>query len=205
MLPYKKNLVDDFYNDNLYLNILKRKKPKGINVFFREILSEPIEITSFIRKKKAFEDIKIVLSQLLPKKFQDNIFYYTWIKDMSEICILYANIIKEKDVVFSLKSSRGCKRYHIDNVPLRLLVTYYGIGTEWLPRDACDYTAYYNGESNDKIIRIKNKSKFIDSWNIAIFKGQKINGRKKAILHRTPKEALNKKSLLMCLDSQSIT
>ena len=200
-----KKILDDFYNDNLYLNILERKKPKGIDVFFREILLEPIEITSFIRKKKAFEDIKIVLSQLLPKKLQDNIFYYTWIKDMSEICILYANIIKEKDVVLSLKSSRGCKRYHIDNVPLRLLVTYYGVGTEWLPRDACDYTAYYNGESNDKIIRIKNQSKFIDSWNIAIFKGQKINSRKKAILHRTPKEALNKKSLLMCLDSQSIS
>ena len=76
MFTNKKKLVDDFYDDNLYLNILERKKPKGINVFFREILSEPIEITSFIRKKKAFDDIKIVLSQLLPKKFQDNTFSY---------------------------------------------------------------------------------------------------------------------------------
>ena len=88
---------------------------------------------------------------------------------------------------------------------MRLLVTYYGKGTEWLPRDACNYSAYYNGESNEKIIKIKNRSKFIKPWSIAVFKGQKIKGGTEAILHRTPDEALNKKSLLMCLDSESFS
>ena len=120
---------------------------------------------------------------------------------MSEICILYSDIIKEDTIIFSLKTSRGCKRYHIDNVPVRLLVTYFGKGTEWLPRNVCDYLAYYNGENNDKITKIKNSSKFISSWSIAVFKGQKSKEGKKAILHKTPDEALNKKSLLMCLDS----
>ena len=124
---------------------------------------------------------------------------------MSEICILYSDIINKNNLNFSLKTSRGCKRYHIDNVPVRLLVTYYGKGTEWLPRDACNYSAYYNGESNEKIIKIKNRSKFIKPWSIAIFKGQKIKGGTEAILHRTPDEALNKKSLLMCLDIESFS
>ena len=84
-----------------------------------------------------------------------------------------------------------------------MLVTYYGKGTEWLPKDVCNYSAYYNGESNEKIIKIKNKSKFIEPWSVAIFKGQKSKGGTKAILHRTPDESLNKKSLLMCLDSES--
>ena len=88
---------------------------------------------------------------------------------------------------------------------MRLLVTYFGKGTEWLPRDACNYSAYYNGESNEKIIKIKNKSRFIKPWSVAIFKGQKFKGGTKAILHRTPDEALNKKSLLMCLDSESFS
>ncbi len=124
---------------------------------------------------------------------------------MSEICILYSDIINKNSLNFSLKTSRGCKRYHIDNVPVRLLVTYYGKGTEWLPRDACNYSAYYNGESNEKIIKIKNRSKFIKPWSIAIFKGQKFKGGTEAILHRTPNEALNKKSLLMCLDSEAFS
>ena len=59
---------------------------------------------------------------------------------------------KRKVVCLALETSRGCKRYHIDNVPMRLLVTYYGRGTEWLPSDAADYDAYYSGKNNKKIL-----------------------------------------------------
>ena len=103
----------------------------------------------------------------------------------------------------SIESSRTCKRYHIDNVPIRLLVTYYGKGTEWIPSHACDYSAYYNGENNNKIIKDNAEKKFIDDWNIAIFKGQRYKGGEKAILHRTPDSALGKLSLLMRLDNKA--
>lgn len=202
MQTIKKYSIDNFYKDDLYLNILDREKPYKSNEFFRTLISEAFELNFNIKKANAFEDIKYHLNKELLKRVQDQVFYYKWIKDMSEICILYSDIINKNNLNFSLKTSRGCKRYHIDNVPVRLLVTYFGIGTEWLPRDACNYPVYYNGESNEKIIKIKNRSKFIKPWNIAIFKGQKFKGSTEAILHRTPNEALNKKSLLMCLDSE---
>jgi hypothetical protein len=205
MQTIKKYSIDNFYKDDSYLNILDREKPYKSNEFFKNLIAEPFQLNINIKIANAFEDIKYYLNKELLKRVQDQIFYYKWIKDMSEICILYSDIINKNSLNFSLKTSRGCKRYHIDNVPLRLLVTYYGKGTEWLPRDACNYSAYYNGESNEKIIKIKNKSKFIEPWSIAIFKGQKFKGGTKAILHRTPDEALNKRSLLMCLDSESFS
>ena len=205
MQTIKKYSVNNFYRDDLYLNILDREMPYNSNKFFKTLMSEPFELNIRIKKENVFEDIEYHLSKQLLERVKDHVFYYRWIKDMSEICILYFNIINKNSLNFSLKTSRGCKRYHIDNVPVRLLVTYYGKGTEWLPRDACNYSAYYNGESNEKIIKIKNKSKFIEPWSVAIFKGQKSKGGTKAILHRTPDEALNKKSLLMCLDSESFS
>ena len=205
MQTIKKYSIDHFYKDDSYLNILDREKPYKSNEFFKNLIAEPFEFNINIKKANAFEDIKYYLNKKLLERVQDQIFYYKWIKDMSEICILYSDIINKNSLNFSLKTSRGCKRYHIDNVPVRLLVTYYGKGTEWLPRDACNYSAYYNGESNEKIIKIKNRSKFIKPWSIAIFKGQKFKGSTEAILHRTPNEALNKKSLLMCLDSETFS
>ena len=205
MQTIKNNSIDNFYRDNLYLNILDREIPYNSNKFFKSLISETFELNFNIKRKNTFKDIKYQLNKHLLERVNDHVFYHNWITDMSEICILYLNIIKKNSLNFSLKTSRGCKRYHIDNVPLRLLVTYFGKGTEWLPRDACNYPAYYNGESNEKIIKIKNKSKFIEPWSVAIFKGQKFKGGKKAILHRTPDEALNKKSLLMCLDSESFS
>ena len=205
MQANKKYSFDNFYKDDLYLNILDREKPYKSNEFFKTLVSEPFELNISIKKENTFEDIKYHLGKQLLERVKDHVFYYKWIKDMSEICILYFNIIKKNRLHFSLKTSRGCKRYHIDNVSMRLLVTHYGKGTEWLPRDACSYSAYYNGESNEKIIKIKNESNFIKPWSIAVFKGQKFKGGTKAILHRTPEEALNKKSLLMCLDSESFS
>ena len=205
MQTIKKYSIDNFYKDDSYLNILDREKPYKSNEFFKNLIAEPFELNINLKKANVFEDIKYYLNKELLKRVQDQIFYYKWIKDMSEICILYSDIIKKNSLNFSLKTFRGCKRYHIDNVPVRLLVTYFGIGTEWLPRDACNYSAYYNGESNEKIIKIKNRSKFIKPWSIAIFKGQKFKGGTEAILHRTPNEALNNKSLLMCLDSDDFS
>ena len=205
MQTIKEYSFHNLYREDLYLNILDREIPYNSNNFFKTLTLEPFELSLSIRRENAFKDINYHLSKQLLERVKDHVFYYKWIKDMSEICILYLNIIKKNSLNFTLKTSRGCKRYHIDNVPVRLLVTYYGKGTEWLPRDACNYSAYYNGESNEKIIKIKNKSKFIEPWSIAIFKGQRFKGGANAILHRTPDAALNKKSLLMCLDSESFS
>ena len=86
---------------------------------------------------------------------------------------------------------------------MRLQVTYYGKGTEWLYPKDCNYYAYKNGETNNKIIKKNAKKKFINSWDIAIFKGKKYGINENGILHRTPDEALGKLSILMRLDSHS--
>ena len=93
-------------------------------------------------------------------------------------------------------SKRGCKRFHIDNVPQRLLVTYSGEGTEWLlPDAAADKSAYLNGESNEKILKFPQKKQFVTEWDIAIFKGGS-----QGLLHRTPDSALKNNSILLRLD-----
>ena len=48
-------------------------------------------------------------------------------------CLLFCDVEQSEKVHMWLGSKRGCRRYHIDNVPRRLLVTYNGKGTEWLP------------------------------------------------------------------------
>ena len=88
------------------------------------------------------------------------------------------------------------RRYHTDNVPRRLLVTYAGQGTEWIQNHDADRKAYEAGEPNEKIIKNKSKLNFIGLWNIAIF-----SGGSDGVLHRTPDTALNGSSILMKLDN----
>ena len=190
-----------FANDLSTMRIVERDTPKGSDLFFKELLKEPFNVSKEIFQSNSLEDIEFMLNRIIPSKLKNNNFFYFWLKDMANITSVFSQIIKEKSICLALETSRGCKRYHIDNVPMRLLVTYYGRGTEWLPSDAADYDAYYSGKNNKKILINSAKKKFLKKWDIAIFKGQKDKSNKRGILHRTPDSALNKISLLMRLDS----
>lgn len=116
---------------------------------------------------------------------------------MAQVSVSFCDILGSDAVGFCLSTERGCRRYHIDNVPMRLLVTYFGQGTEWLPDEAADRRAFAMGEPNAKIIKDASARQFMKSWDISVFRGGP-----KGLLHRTPDQALSGRSILMRLDHQ---
>ena len=74
---------------------------------------------------------------------------------------------------------------------MRLLVTYAGKGTEWLPDEFVDRNAYENGLPNESILKNPSRSKFINTWDVAIFRGGS-----DGLLHRSPDAALNGTSII---------
>ena len=192
--------LTNFSREKSYLSIVEREQPNNAKIFFEELLKTPFNLNKLVARKTILHDTKIILDENLPKNIKDNAFYNSWLKDMEKIINLFCITINQNFIYFSLETSRGCRRYHIDNVPIRLLVTYHGKGTEWFPSSTCDYKAYYSGKKNEKIIINKDERKFVKPWHIAIFKGQKSNGGEKGILHRTPDEAINGLSVLMRID-----
>ena len=195
--------LNHFYKDNSYFSIVKRNRPKKANSFFKQLVTKPLSVQVLVRKHSTFENIKDVLSNIIPKKLINSAIYNLWIEDMAKISKIYSEIINTETICFSLATSRSCMRFHIDNVPVRLLITYYGTGTEWVPSNACDYSAYYDGKNNNEIIKDASAIKFMNTWDIGIFKGNKFKGNAKGVLHRTPDNAINFPSLLMRLDDPS--
>ena len=197
--------LSGFSKDTSFLSIVERKAPQGYNKFFKKLIENQIKINNKVFKKSSIQDVNKILQKNISPDLINSIFYKVWIKDIAKVIRAFSDTIGETSVILTLETSRSCSRYHIDNVPMRLLVTYYGKGTEWFPNHACDYSAYYSGEKNDKIIINNNERRFMKPWDIAIFKGQKFNTNYKfnGILHRSPDSALNGKSLLMRLDSSN--
>ena len=117
---------------------------------------------------------------------------------MAQVCESFCEILNSDSVSFCLATERGCRRYHVDNVPLRLLVTYSGQGTEWLPNEAADRRAWANGNANENIVKDPSAREFMRPWDIALFRGGP-----KGLLHRTPDSALKGASILMRLDHAS--
>ena len=178
-----------------YLTISERNSPIGFNDFFKKIIYKPFNINGNVFKKSSVNDIKDILEEKISVSAKNSIHYNYWINDMAKMSSIFCDIMGSIDISFSLGTSRGCSRYHIDNVPMRLLVTYYGQGTEWLPIDNADYGAYFKGKDNENILKDPKKRMYLKPWHISIFKGGS-----DGILHRTPDSALKSPSLLMRLD-----
>ena len=190
--------ISEFSKQEYQLIELERKNMSNSDSFFREIMHEPFRVIGKISKKNSSEDIKRTLRDIIPLSSQTNFFYKTWVSDMSEICQIFCDTLNSKSISFYLGTERGCSRYHIDNVPMRLLVTYMGQGTEWLPNEIANRAAFEEGLPNEKIVKDSSKIKSIKTFNVAIFRGGAAG-----LLHRTPDSALKNPSILLRLDHES--
>lgn len=191
--------LKEFKTSNSCLKIFKREIPIHSDFFFKKICKKFTSISCFINYSKAKNDIKGIFTKVFTSEIMNDPFFNFWLDDMSSICKMYCKFLDEDKISFWIGTKRGCKRYHIDMVPFRLLVTYSGQGTELLPNEAANRQAFFQGKPNDQIVKDKSKLRFVNKWDIAVFKG----GRE-GILHRTPDNALNEgSSLLMRLDNSS--
>ena len=190
--------ISEFSKQDYQLIEIERKNMNNSDSFFREIMYEPFRVIGKISKKNSSEDIKKTLRDIIPLNSQTNSFYKTWVSDMSEICQIFCDTLNSKSISFCLGTERGCSRYHIDNVPMRLLVTYMAQGTEWLPNEIANRNAFEEGLPNEKIVKDSSKIKSIKTFNVAIFRGGAAG-----LLHRTPDSALKNPSILLRLDHES--
>lgn len=190
--------VDDLPNafqKEHHMAILERETPNAANNFFKQLTQKPFGIFGNVSKDNAKNDIKKVIESSIPKNLQADSFYQSWVLDMAKVCQVFCLTYQTEAIGFWLGSERGCRRYHLDNVKMRLLVTYFGKGTEWLLDEGADREAYKNGAPNNKIVIDKKAIRYVSDWDIAVFRGGP-----DGVLHRTPDEALTHPSIIMRLD-----
>lgn len=192
------NELAKFQNRPEQLGIFHREKPQEAKKFFETLMHEAFGIAGTVRKSHLQSDITALLDEALPADIKAKSFYDCWIEDMAQVCSTFCDTQGSDAVGFWLGSQRGCQRYHVDNVPMRLLVTYAGKGTEWLPDEAADRTAFANGEPNERIVKNPEAKQFMNAWDVSVFRGGP-----KGLLHRTPDDALTGPSILMRLDHPS--
>jgi len=91
-----------------------------------------------------------------------------------------------------------CPRFHVDHVPVRLITTYAGIGSQWLEEGAMDrlQLGQANAEPQDAA-----SIRQLNSGDVALLKGEKWHGNEGfGLIHRSPQPAPGERRLLLTLD-----
>ena len=83
-------------------------------------------------------------------------------------------------------NDNACSKFHTDQYKLRLLTTYYGKGTEWLPEKATNRKAL--GKTNKLIVKDASKIQELTTYDVGVLKGTipGIINSSKGIVHRSP-------------------
>ena len=102
-----------------------------------------------------------------------------------------------------------CPKFHVDHVPCRLVTTYTGIATEWLPhhlvnRDKLGINSEGKADRESGLYQHETDIQRMASGEVALLKGEGWLGNQNAgLVHRSPAIAAGNSRLLLTLDFSS--
>lgn len=128
--------------------------------------------------------------------------YIELLADM--FCTLFD--IKRVGLRLAILSQAMCPKFHVDKVPCRLVSTFSGIATQWLPHEKVDRSKLGMGSlgvADDKsgIMKEPQDIKTMIAGDVALLKGEGwYNNENGGAVHRSPPLNKNEKRLLLTLD-----
>ena len=196
------SIFTDIYQENINIAIWERSLNNEINSCVDNFLQSHSNYrTSLVAKPDTvFENLAKTESALINAE--------TLCKDISEIvemfCVLFD--LEEAGLRLTTLDRAMCPRFHVDRVPCRLVCTYSGVASEWLPHDAIDRSKLGNGNkglSDEKsgLYQSEQHINRLKVGDVAMLKGELWEGNENAgLVHRSPQVPAGEKRLLLTLD-----
>ena len=189
------------------------REDTNIVVWKRE-LAESLQhsIKKFIKSNKGFQLVQTVTPQSVTRVLNDSL------GDVSHKMALNENLAELVDMfcyLFELKrvglrlttlDRAMCPKFHFDRVPCRLVTTYHGVATEWLPHSTVDRTKLGEGSQglgDDESGLFQNRQDIqqLNTGDVALLKGELWEGNEYAgLVHRSPQVLSGENRLLLTLD-----
>ncbi|MDF0733415.1 DUF1826 domain-containing protein [Pseudomonas entomophila] len=123
--------------------------------------------------------------------------YEGFVADVAWLVAAYTCLLGARRIGVRLRVLDGamCPRFHVDHVPLRMLTTYAGAGSEWLKEGRIDRARLQHVPPPvDNISRLA-------AGEVALLKGEKWLGNEGAgLVHRSPMTPVGERRLLLSLD-----
>ena len=189
--------LSDILNDGVNLAIWQRQLPLHIAEFGALLvaLNEPLAESLVV--ELASEDAVPNL-QGFASSCRDLEGYDGFIADVSWLVSAFACLLGAKRIGVRLRllDKAMCPRFHVDHVPVRLITTYAGIGSQWLREGVMDRRTLGQADA-EPTERIEQ----IHCGEVALLKGTKWHGNEgHGLIHRSPALKADERRLILTLD-----
>ena len=129
-------------------------------------------------------------------------------EDMAELVEMFCYLfdLKCAGLRLAVLDRAMCPRFHVDNVPCRLVTTYQGIATEWLSHQVVNRKKLGTGngglpDDQSGLYRNNGDIQQLNCGDVALLKGELWEGNENAgLVHRSPALEQDERRLLLTLD-----
>lgn len=193
------------YRPEVNLCVLHRPATLWMQGFVARLLSGPWHI----ERELKIGTQRPLLEALLPAEVHALPGAEAWLADVEHLVDLFRDLFEPEGLGLRLKTldKAMCPRFHVDKVPVRLVCTYGGPGTEWLPNDAADRTKLGHSacglpDAESGLILDPSAVRSMPIHAIGLLKGTLWEGNaERGAIHRSPKPTPEQpRRLLLTLD-----
>jgi hypothetical protein len=192
------------YEDGVNLCLIERRLPPTIEQFVYQALQD----AGSIEISQPIDPIKFDFGRLWPKAAQLP-GYQDWLADVEMLVSAFCELFDCREAGLRLRTLENamCPRFHIDRVPARMICSYGGIGTEWLPEYALNRRKLGIGgcglpDAESGLITDATAIRQMPAYAVSLMKGENWEGNEgHGLVHRSPKPtAVQPRRLLLTLD-----
>lgn len=193
--------LSEIYGDETNIVIWNRKLSGKMNAAVNEIISSDQKLTCSlaVSADNPLTSLSQSLGPAIPAIF---------INDLAQLVDMFCCLfdLNRAGLRITELNHAMCPRFHVDRVPCRLVTTYYGTATEWLPNHLADRNKLgrgSQGKPDDKSGLFYSAQDIcqLNCGDIALLKGESWENNEGAgLIHRSPALLPGERRLLLTLD-----
>lgn len=202
MVGGQSDIFSSIYQQETHIVIWQRSLSTSLSQSAETILyTKPsLEISMVLSPRDAFETLQKALGPSQESEVLS--------RDIAQLVDMFCSLFEQKRAVIRLSAldRTMCPRFHVDWVPCRLITTYQGVATEWLPHNVADRSKLGTGNMGkpDELSGLFDSSSDIQQLNcgdIALLKGEIWENNEGAgLIHRSPQLSGGNRRLLLTID-----
>lgn len=196
------SVLTDIYQEDVNLAVWHNTFPNDILSNIASIMLKKTHINIKTSVTPACVSEELVSCASVLKDQQALLKYIELLVEM--FCTLFE--VKQVGLRLAILDQAMCPKFHVDKVPCRLVTTFSGVGTQWLPHEKVNRTKLGSGslglvDEESGIMQHPSNIQHLVAGDVALLKGESwYNNENCGLVHRSPAVANNSQRLLLTLD-----
>lgn len=192
-------ILGDALRDQVNLAVWQRQLPEHLAAFASNLLAQGEPLAESLGIELADPDAEPDLHGLLGG-YSDLPGQAAFLADVAWLVRAYACLLDARRIGLRLRALDGamCPRFHVDHVPLRLITSYAGPGSQWLAEGNLSRQLLGGAQALPRDGAVVEQ---ISCGHVALVKGERWVGNEgRGLIHRSPALPAGERRLLLTLD-----